>query len=60
MSYDEEMYEIVTSKRSTERKRPKKKHSYFMNEGYAEKIRKKQERIDREQKAKGLPSKWSD
>ena len=60
MSYDEDMFAKATSKSSSERKKQKKKHSHSMNEGYAEKIRKKQEKIDKERKAKGLASKWAE
>ena len=57
MSYDEDMWEVTTNKNSSSKKKPKKKHS---NDNYAEKIRKKQEKIDKERKAKGLAPKWED
>ena len=60
MAYDEDMWEATTNKRSTAKKRAKKKRSHGLNEGYAEKIRKKQEKIDTERMAKGLASKWED
>ena len=60
MSYSDDMYAKATKRSSSERKRPKKKHSAGMNENYADKVRKKQEKIDKERKAKGLASKWEE
>jgi len=60
MAYEDDMFSKATKRSSSERKKPKKKHSHSMNEGYADKIRKKQEKIDKERKAKGLASKWEE
>ena len=60
MSYVDDIIAKATKRTSSERKKPKKKHSHGMNGGYAEKIRKKQEKIDKERAKKGLASKWSE
>jgi len=60
MSYEDDMLAKATKRTSSERKKPKKKHSHGQNEGYSEKIRKKQEKIDKARAEKGLASKWTE
>ncbi len=60
MAYADDMFTKATKRSSSERKKPKKKHSHGQNEGYAERVRKKQEKIDKARAEKGLASKWEE